>query len=424
MGIMQHHDAITGTEKTHVANDYAYLLQKAITLCGKNTREALNQLTVEPNILKRYRPAGYDPNIQFDFSTCANLNISACEISENSERFVVTVYNPMAHSTYQYIRVPVTKTDFEVMDYRNVPIESQIVSIPNEIRALSYRISDASIELVFLASELPPLGYKSYFVRRLNSPKKETERQKPMVFLVQDNGFQSDQPLEFKSSPITIGNRYLNLTFDDNGLLSSMNGNGVEINIRQNFYVYEAAAGDNEEFKNRSSGAYIFRPNVTEARVISQRADIRVINGPIVDEVQQTFNEWISQVIRVNKLENIVEFEWLVGEIPVEDKIGREIITRFDTDIKSNGIFFTDLNGREMLQRKRNHRDTWDLSLLEKISGNYYPVTAKIAIEDNHTRLAVLTDRAQGGSSLSDGSIELMVRRKNCFFFFFNKKLK
>lgn len=114
-------------------------------------------------------------------------------------------------------------------------------------------------------------------------------------------------------------------------------------------------------------------------------------------------------MIRVYKHDDYAEFEWLVGEIPIEDGIGREVITRFDTDIKSNSIFYTDSNGREMLKRKKNHRDTWDVALMEPISGNYYPVTTKIAIEDATKRFAVLTDRAQGGSSLSDGSVELMV---------------
>lgn len=72
-------------------------------------------------------------------------------------------------------------------------------------------------------------------------------------------------------------------------------------------------------------------------------------------------------------------------------------------------MFYTDSNGREMLKRQRNHRDTWKVNLQEQIAGNYYPVTAKIAIEDENMRLAVLTDRSQGGSSLIDGSIDLMV---------------
>lgn len=125
----------------------------------------------------------------------------------------------------------------------------------------------------------------------------------------------------------------------------------------------------------------------------------------------QTFNEWISQVVRIYKNEKTAEFQWLVGPIPVEDEVGREIIMRFDTDIASDGIFYTDSNGREMLRRRRDHRDTWNLTLLETVSGNYYPVTAKIAIEDEDRRFAILTDRAQGGSSLADGSIELMVNK-------------
>lgn len=135
----------------------------------------------------------------------------------------------------------------------------------------------------------------------------------------------------------------------------------------------------------------------------------------------QTFNEWISQVVRIYKTENYAEFQWMVGEIPIGDSNGREIISRFDTNIESDGVFYTDANGREMLKRRRDFRETWPINLLEKIAGNYYPVTAKIAIEDANHRLAILTDRSQGGSSLYDGSVELMV---NIFYFNSHETIK
>lgn len=38
MGIMQHHDAITGTEKQHVAQDYARIVTKAINRAESNIK--------------------------------------------------------------------------------------------------------------------------------------------------------------------------------------------------------------------------------------------------------------------------------------------------------------------------------------------------------------------------------------------------
>ena len=40
--------------------------------------------------------------------------------------------------------------------------------------------------------------------------------------------------------------------------------------------------------------------------------------GQFVDEIHQTINTWVRQVIRIYKEENHVEFEWLVGPVPVE----------------------------------------------------------------------------------------------------------
>jgi lysosomal alpha-mannosidase len=113
-----------------------------------------------------------------------------------------------------------------------------------------------------------------------------------------------------------------------------------------------------------------------------------------------------------------VEFEWQVGPIPADqaNKIGQEVVIKFDTDINSNSLFYTDSNGREILQRKRDYRPTWNLNLTEKIAGNYYPINSRIFIKDedeSHNRqLTLVTDRSHGGSSIQDGSIEVMLHRR------------
>lgn len=62
-----------------------------------------------------------------------------------------------------------------------------------------------------------------------------------------------------------------------------------------------------------------------------------------------------------------------------------------------------------MIYRKKDFRPTYDYSNEEPQAGNYYPINTRIAIEDDQTRLSVITDRSHGGASLNEGQIEIMV---------------
>jgi hypothetical protein len=85
------------------------------------------------------------------------------------------------------------------------------------------------------------------------------------------------------------------------------------------------------------------------------------------------------------------------------------------TQIPSGGRFYTDSNGRQTLLRRRDFRPTWTLDVTEPVSGNYYPINSHIYVTDSEQNagavLALVNDRSQGGTSLKDGQIELMVRQ-------------
>lgn len=396
---MQHHDAITGTEKQHVADDYHRELYSSIRSCEENTKSSLNQLFTGMEPSNTTAPT----NWEFKFNTCLNLNISQCDVTENSEKFMVTVYNPLGHSTDQFIRFPVNGENYEIRDVSNNLIPSQLVPIPQSVIDLPHRVSTSSNELVFQASRVPAMGYQSFFISRIARVELVPVRSKRL------------------SEPVTIGSNQLNITFDVNGLLSSINIDGTIHNLAQNFVFYRGAVGNNEIFANRSSGAYIFRPDpLTTEQIVGTDVAVEVVRGPLVDEVHQMFNEYISQVVRVYKTgtfsQRVVEFEWLVGPISIDDGYGKEIVSRFYSDIKSEKSFYTDSNGREILKRTIDFRETFVFDNEEKISGNYYPINSNIAIEDNELRMALLPDRAQGGSSLIEGALELMVIKVHCTF--------
>ena len=174
--------------------------------------------------------------------------------------------------------------------------------------------------------------------------------------------------------------------------------------------------GNNSNEQFQASGAYIFRPD-GDPVCMNVRSFI-VTKGEQFNEIHQIYNDFISQTIRLYNDSKTLSFEWIVGPIDISDGIGKEVITRFTTDLSSNSTFYTDSNGREVLTRTRNYRASWPFNQTESVSGNYYPVNSRIFIRDekedanNQRQLTLVTDRSQGGSSLTDGCIEIMLHRR------------
>ncbi|XP_063226460.1 lysosomal alpha-mannosidase-like isoform X2 [Bacillus rossius redtenbacheri] len=387
MGVMQHHDAVTGTEKQAVAQDYARILHLGIVECDIIANAAFNKL------LSHSGPGAPRRDDPVEFYSCMLLNVSQCEPTEGQDSFVVTVYNPLSQAASPYIRLPVTGKAYSVKDPDKKEQRSQVVPIPDAVQSIPGRFSQATNELVFRAVNLPPMGYRSYFV----SPSSSTARD-PQVF-VRDG------------ETVTIGKRVRVVLNATTGLAAMQVG---DLPLHQDFYYYAGFQGNNEEFVNRSSGAYIFRPKGSDPIRVAAKVQSKVYKGPLVDEIHQVFSDWVSQVIRVYKEENHVELVWQVGPIPINDSESKEVISRFSIDLATNGTFYTDSNGRELLERRRDARPTWQLNMSEPVSANYYPVTSRILIRDpaRNVEVAVLTDRAQGGSSLREGQMELMLHRR------------
>jgi lysosomal alpha-mannosidase len=103
------------------------------------------------------------------------------------------------------------------------------------------------------------------------------------------------------------------------------------------------------------------------------------------------FNDWVTQEMSLYDDSTMVEVEWTVGPIPIDDNVGKEIILRYDTDIQSQSKFYTDANGREVLERVRDYRPTWNYTIVEPVSGNYYPINSRIWIKDQDRQFTVLT---------------------------------
>ena len=368
MGVMQHHDAVSGTEKQHVANNYALKLDKAIAKCEVVVNESLNKLISKGQTKTEQ---------QF----CKALNISACAAAEGKDSVAVTIYNPLAHSIRKQVRLPVTNKNYQVLDQTGSHvIKSSIVPIPEAVIALKERVSKAYDEIVFEV-DVPALGFVTVLLKAGNGGKPEVSKVSKI------------------SDKVSIKSKNFNVLFDKTGKLSAIElKNGKTVSLKQEFDYYKGMPGDNRGADHRASGAYIFRPNGQTPNVYNQTTiEAKLVETSSVIEVHQKINSYISQVIKVSPDSDFIEFDYVIGPIPVDDKVGKEIISRFNTNLTTNSVFFTDANGRQLLKRVRNFRPTWKLTVTEPTAGNYYPITSRIAIRDEKQdiQITVLNDRSQ-----------------------------
>ncbi|VDP44385.1 unnamed protein product [Schistosoma mattheei] len=457
LGVLQHHDAVSGTEKQHVANDYAWRLTKATKFCQLLISQSLIKL------LPTLKPFIETNNVIF----CDLLNISLCNATEgikpqlnhlNQGGVFIILYNPLGWIQLNtWIRLPIYipedySIDLQVIlkDLRQLPssssssssssrsstsstllnnnnLEYQLVPITERTLNIPERHSDkhlANYEIIFNAKSLSPIGFNLFYLA-LN---KTTYYNRDYMNYVYNQPFQKEPSSSSSSSIHSFMNidQLLSKTIEfniqyienvHNPLMITMkhlkSGESINLSIELLYYFGETSYP-------QSSGAYIFLPKNNTFIQTFPRPTINAIDGPCVKEFHLTYASWASLVVRLYN-NGELEVEWTAGPIPDDGHLNsRELVIRYT------------LNGDNirLIKRLRNRRDDWNLPFhfneTENVSGNYYPVINRIMLKniflykpnEKHENdeiplgLAIYTDRAQGGTSLNDGQIELMLHRR------------
>lgn len=402
LAIAQHHDAVTGTEKQHVANDYAKRLSIGYEESEDVVAASLGCLT-QSSLSSKCKSS------ETNFNQCPLLNISYCPATEVDlsvgKKIAVLVYNSLGWKRTSVIRIPVINENVTVSDSTGKLVLSQLLPIVNasvsnrKFYASAYTgespLSSPKYWLAFTAV-VPPLGFNTYVI---------SSGQSSVSTKLISKTFDGSQ-----TGGIEVGSGSLKLLFSgtDGKLSQYINDrNSVNISLEQSYSYY---VGSTDELQ--ASGAYVFRPNGTFPIQSEEKIPLTVFRGPLYDEVHQTIGSWVYQITRVYKEKEHAEVEFTVGPIPIDDGNGKEIVTQIKTKIGNNKTFYTDSNGRDFLERIRDYRTDWDLQVNQPIAGNYYPINLGIYIKDKSTEMSVLVDRSVGGSSVNDGEVEIMLHRR------------
>ncbi|KAJ9132885.1 hypothetical protein P3X46_033710 [Hevea brasiliensis] len=409
LAIAQHHDAVAGTEKQHVANDYAKRLSIGYSEAEKLVASSLACLAESTSHNGCQSPAT-------KFQQCPLLNISYCPASEinqsHGKNLVVVVYNSLGWKRDDVIQIPVINDEVTVHDSEGREIESQLLPLADVYVALRNSYVQAYMGkppmdtpkywLAFTVS-VPPFGFSTYTISGSKSAGAYSTKSSTYTFQTRDQ------------STIEVGQGNLKLTFlaDESKKANYINSrSSVEDLVEQSFSFYTGYNGTGNDKDPQNAGAYIFRPNGTFIIKPEKQIPLIVMRGPIVEEVHQQINQWIYQITRLYKGKEHVEVEFIVGPVPIDDGIGKEVATQITTTMATNKTFYTDSNGRDFIKRIRDYRNDWNLQVNQPAAGNYYPINLGIYTKDDKKEFSVLVDRPLGASSLVDGQVELMLHRR------------
>ncbi|XP_022250816.1 alpha-mannosidase 2-like [Limulus polyphemus] len=408
LGLFQHHDAITGTAKHRVMNDYGQKLFKGF----RGTKDVIS--TSAKILLFQNLTSSQDPSAQF-MSKTPNLIPDDKRLSYDSlpEKVVLPISGPEGRKVVIFNSLPVYKQEVvriliktphvRVVNHSNIEVPSQVNPIWNS----SAEITDKVFQLIFLA-DLFPLSLSTFII----FPQEKTKNKytEPSVSVFINDAFGSSlQNSLFKFQPtqkdnITLKSPYLAATFSKyTGLLKSLYLSSQDIvrSVKLKFLYYNS-----EEFR---SGAYLFQPSpINPILNMSDRFPvIRLVQGHLVSELTTTYPNTVAITFRIYHVKGPlgagleIETNFDLSKLKLYNL---ELFMRLESDLASGNIFYTDSNGFQMTKRiRRDHIP---------LEANFYPISTATYIEDSRVRLSLLTSSAHGCTSSQNGWLEIVLDRR------------
>lgn len=362
-GLMMHHDAITGTAKDYVVDDYEERMSTAMRQSSQALGDMFELLLYGEAIPDNsWEPHGktdaYDlaPGEGIPLQLVSSLSWERTELVEIFTRFEdVSVLGPDGRE------VPT-----QVMPYAGF----ESLEDPQGVFRVMFR------------ANLPPIGVATYFLSRTAGIATTRARLEEVTT--------NDLVLENARLKVTLG--------PNSGMVESIENKetGTKVLLEHSLFKYTT----------RNSGAYIMRTVASklgeEIYAGSAGHVVKVARGQLADEVTVLFTS-------DNKIRMVLDHEGdFAGVLRVEYMVtaggDEEIVARYETDLETEHSFFTD-NGLHTQLRffEDKHRT----------EQRYYPTHHFAFLREAYSarQFTVFTAQAVGVSSGVDGQVETMIHR-------------
>ena len=419
MGVAQHHDSITGTERQHVRNRYQYLLTQAWTQTEQHV------------VTQVFHSAGVATG---NVSRCPLANLSDCRVTNevttgaHNYSVVLLVTNPLMMQRQEIVRVPVP-VPIGAVDELGAMLPVQLDptwAYHTTHDPLSPPLDAPQPLLASILVSIAPLA-----TMRITLSSRGVVGPVSPPHPLPDNG-------------TVLQNERYAIRFTATGEVAAVRNEltGVETGL----YEHPARFTPMPSGRGQAAGAYIFRPNVSNATAVPFRiAHAVLIRGPLCSEVRRSYypetdrrDQMIQSFWRVCQGDGYVDLGLGAGALdPLPG--GIELVHVVGSpDIASNGTWWTDSEALEIETRRRNQRPNYPYEVTEPVASNFFPsnqfaaVFAAIAARGatSHARrgedsirtaaavppsIVVVADRSRAAASLLDGELQFLVLRRLLF---------
>jgi lysosomal alpha-mannosidase len=400
LGVLQHHDGVSGTARELVSEDYATMMEKPINL-------------LKQTIIK---VSGLDPNFSLCIPSASEINCQEnAKYNLDKDLYLVLLTYDIETVYPVNIKLPNTINKNEIINVYKVRFDNTENQVITEVKSDFYCMDDAekveNCHINFLndfsvnKKEKSPITV--FKISKETLPNNEERNNNVNKFI--DDGVSFVEIYENNSIKVSfnINQGFKYFTKNDN----------IEYTVKINYSTFDT----NGFWKRHNSGAYIMSPQTEYPNISNLKIENSYyFNGEYVFVANIQFEFAVLRLIVYKH----IEFNFLVKSethmFPMPTGVNKEYLISIQSDINNNSSqfgnleCFTDTNTSLMSRRVKNFRPNWDLKRDELTADNFYPVNSFIAINDNGNQkkiLAVWNDRSQAGASITQGEILLNVNR-------------